>query len=68
MDVVHLLQTQMKATNKIYFEDSRIGEVIRFCADVSKAQHLLGFEAKTNIHEGIRKTILWYNKNKNFHV
>ncbi|MBU0635522.1 NAD-dependent epimerase/dehydratase family protein [Candidatus Micrarchaeota archaeon] len=63
VDVVRLLQTQMKTTNKIHIESPRIGEVIRFQADVSKAQRLLGFEAKTSIQEGIRKTILWYNKN-----
>jgi GDP-L-fucose synthase len=30
----------------------------------SKAKELLGFEAKTSLEEGIRKTIAWYRDNK----
>jgi len=33
--------------------------------DVSKAKKEFGFAAKTNFDEGLKKTIEWYNKNKN---
>ncbi len=33
--------------------------------DVSKAKKEFGFAAKTSFDEGLRKTIEWYNKNKN---
>jgi GDP-L-fucose synthase len=31
--------------------------------DVSKAEKILGFKARTGIEEGIKKTIEWYRKN-----
>lgn len=31
--------------------------------DVSKAERLLGFKTKTNLTEGLTKTILWYKEN-----
>lgn len=36
----------------------------RRCLDVSKAQKILGFKAKTTLYEGLVKTIEWYYKNK----
>jgi nucleoside-diphosphate-sugar epimerase len=30
--------------------------------DVSKAERLLGWRAKTSLHEGIAKTVAWYKK------
>lgn len=37
------------------------GDVPRTCADISKAQELLGYSPKTPFEEGIRKTVEWYN-------
>ncbi|GAB9466086.1 Pumilio 23 [Globisporangium polare] len=36
------------------------GDVPRTCADVSKAKKLLGYEPKTPLAEGLRKTWEWY--------
>jgi len=36
----------------------------RRCLDVSKARKEFGFEAKTSLNEGLKKTIIWYKKNK----
>ena len=32
--------------------------------DVSRAKHLLGWEAKTSLEEGLKTTIEWYKQNK----
>jgi len=34
----------------------------RRCLDISKARNEFGFEAKTNLREGLKKTIEWYKK------
>ena len=41
------------------------GQPKRFL-DVSKAKQKLGFFANTNLKEGLRKTIDWYTRHKNF--
>lgn len=40
-------------------------EVGRRMADVSKARHLLGFEAKVSLEEGLKKLIHWLNLQTN---
>ncbi len=40
----------------------RPGEVMRFAADISKAQKLLGFTPKIQIEEGIRRYVRWFIK------
>lgn len=39
----------------------------RRCLDVRRAKELFGFEAKTGLLEGLRKTIAWYENQKNSH-
>jgi UDP-glucuronate 4-epimerase len=36
------------------------GDVPRTCANISKAQSLLGYEPKVPFEEGIRRTVEWY--------
>ena len=38
------------------------GDVPYTCADVSKAQKLLGYKAKVPFDEGIRRTAKWYKE------
>jgi len=38
------------------------GDVPYTCADVSKAERLLGYKSKINFDEGIRRTVEWYSK------
>lgn len=43
------------------------GDVPYTCADVSKAQRLLGYKSKVPFEEGIRRTTQWYMKAYNKH-
>lgn len=38
------------------------GDVPYTCADVTKAQHFLGYKPKVSFEEGIRRTAEWYKK------
>lgn len=50
-----------KEARPIYFPD-RKGEQLRYCLDYSKIKKELGWEPKTDIDEGLRKTIEYYLK------
>lgn len=41
----------------------RKGEIWRYFGDNSKARKLLGWEPKTSLEEGLRKTVEWYKSN-----
>lgn len=49
---------------KIVWDTSKPDGQPRRCLDVSKAKKEFGFEAKTDIEEGLKKTIEWYNINR----
>ncbi len=51
------------STSKIVMGKPRIGEVIRYVADISKAKKKIGFDPKTSFEEGIRKSVELYQKN-----
>jgi len=50
-----------KSKSKIIVKENRTGEVIKFIADISKAEKKLNFKPANTIIEGIIKTIKWYN-------
>jgi len=51
--------TGKKAIKKILPDQP--GDVPYTCADVAKAQKLLGYTSKVSFEEGIRRTATWYN-------
>src|SRR6185436_868609 len=38
----------------------RPGDVLRLCADMSRAQALLGYMARTSLEDGLRALLAWY--------
>lgn len=44
------------------------GDVSKTCADVSKAQKMLGYAPKVTFEEGIKRTVEWYLSNSIGHV
>ena len=63
IEVAQLIQKYTNSKNQIIIEESRIGEVLKFIADISKAKEKLGYEPKTSIEEGIKKSVEWYLHN-----
>ena len=41
-------------------EASRPGDVMRLCADTTKAKNLVGFELEVTLHDGLAKLMDWY--------
>ncbi len=50
--------------SKIKYISERPGQVARHIASTEKAKRLLGWKAKTSLEKGMKKTIDWYAKNK----
>lgn len=49
---------------KITYDDSKPSMIPIRLIDVSKAERLLGFKAKTGVREGMEKTVAWYKANR----
>ncbi|MBU4224085.1 NAD(P)-dependent oxidoreductase [Patescibacteria group bacterium] len=65
MDLVETMFNLMDWRPKnLEIKKSPLGSVKRRLADVSKIKMDIGWEAKTNIKEGLEKTIAWYNSRK----
>lgn len=62
-DLAAMIQEEMGAKGKPDIEDTRVGEVDYYRADISYAQQKLGYEPKVDIKEGIKKTVKWYEVN-----
>jgi len=48
----------------IVFDTSKPTMIPKRLIDVAKAKNVLGFEARTSIEEGLRRTIRWYKESK----
>lgn len=60
-DFINLVQKYTGKKANIRVMPDQPGDVPYTCADVSKAQKLLGYKAKVPFEEGIRRTVEWYN-------
>jgi len=47
---------------RVRYADPRPGDVHRHYADISKARGLLGFDPKIDIHEGLARTVAWFEE------
>jgi GDP-L-fucose synthase len=62
-DLVKLICKLMDFKGEIRWDISKPDGQPRRCLDTSKAEKEFGFKAKTNLEEGLKKTIEWYIKN-----
>jgi nucleoside-diphosphate-sugar epimerase len=46
------------------YEEARPGDIRHSLADITKAQEMLGFRPRVNIHDGLKSTLDWYRKEK----
>lgn len=65
LDMAKMILKQLgKSENLIDYIGNRPGQVALHKATTQKAKNLLGWEAKTPVLEGIKKTIQWYQDNQ----
>ncbi|MGC9031580.1 MAG: NAD-dependent epimerase/dehydratase family protein [Minisyncoccia bacterium] len=60
LNVAKLIKGFLNSKSKIIIKSSRKGEVVKYIADISRAKKLLNYQPKTDIINGIKKSIEWY--------
>jgi GDP-L-fucose synthase len=63
--LVDLIAELAEYKGKIIWDSSKPDGQPRRCLETSKAREEFGFEAKTDLNEGLKKTINWYFINRN---
>jgi UDP-glucose 4-epimerase len=63
VNLAELIVEKTGGNASVHIEPNRTGEVVRYVADISKAEKLLGYEPKYDFEQGIEKTIQWYLSN-----
>lgn len=61
-EFIDLVQKYVGKPAKIEVLPDQPGDVPYTCADVSKAEHLLGYRSTVPFEEGIRRTVEWYKQ------
>ncbi len=60
VDVAAQIRALLRAHNAVRIADNRVGEVVQYVADISKARTHLGYEPRVHVEEGIRRSVEWY--------
>lgn len=61
VDVVNIVALALHKKPKVSYEPSRVGEVTRYVADISKAGALLGYRPRVPLSEGLIRSVDWSN-------
>ena len=61
-DFIQLVEKYVKRKANIEYLDDQPGDVPYTCANVTKANNLLGYESHTKFEEGIAQTVKWYKQ------
>ncbi len=59
VDVVNIAALALGKEPNVTYEPSRVGEVTRYVADISRARELLGYEPQTPLSSGLIKCVNW---------
>lgn len=62
-DLAKSLRRLLKSKSEVTAGAIRLGEVMRYVADITKAKELLGYDPKTPFRDGIQKSVEWYTRN-----
>lgn len=61
-DVARSFEAALGTAAKITYEQSRLGEVTHYVADITRARDLLNYDPKTSLAEGLAKAAKWYGR------
>jgi len=63
LELAKIIKAEMNSDSRICIGSSRIGEVTKDIADISKIKAVTGYNPKVFIQEGVKKSIKWYQGN-----
>jgi UDP-glucose 4-epimerase len=59
-DAVQSLRELTGYTGPVEYAPARAGDIAHSLADISRARAAFGYQPTVNFHEGLRRTLLWY--------
>ncbi len=62
IQVAELVKNIIPSSNKVIIDSNRTGEVVKYIADITRAEKELGYHPAVDIKEGIRRSAEWYSK------
>lgn len=62
LEVAQMITAGLGSESSIQVLETRTGEVMKYVADITAANILLGYTPKVTIEEGIKRSILWYGQ------
>lgn len=62
--VLAVLQQILGTQSEPIYAAPRPGDILHSQADITLARQLLGYEPKVHLEEGLRKTVAWYQENR----
>lgn len=65
IDVAEVIKKKLNSNSTISLGQNRTGEVVKYIADISRAEKLLDYKPKFSTDEGIKLSLDWYSKNTN---
>ena len=63
IDVAQTMKKLLKSKSKIVVKKSRIGEVMRYVADIKNAKATFGYKPKVLVEDGLTRSVAWYTEN-----
>ncbi|MCS7180916.1 MAG: GDP-mannose 4,6-dehydratase [bacterium] len=63
-EVIRIIEEKLNKKAKIVYAPFHKADINMTYADIKKAKELLNWQPKTNLYEGLEKTINWYIENK----
>jgi UDP-glucose 4-epimerase len=64
VDVVNIIALALGKRPNVTYEPSRVGEVTRYVADISKARSLLNYRPQVPLSEGLMRTVEWQRQGR----
>lgn len=60
LGLIALLNRSLDTKLEPVFEPARAGDILRSCADISRAEKAFGYKPQVSVGEGLRRTVEWY--------
>ncbi|MEK7090964.1 MAG: NAD-dependent epimerase/dehydratase family protein [Patescibacteria group bacterium] len=64
IECIHLIEKILGKKSKIKYQPSRMGDLVYFVCNTTKAQKNLGWSAKVTPDKGVRELVNWVQENK----
>ena len=63
-DLVQILKKETGVTLEVTYGPSRMGDIEHSLADISKGKERINYKPEVDIHEGLKRTVVWFKANQ----